>query len=189
MEYVAEKHFESQSQNNRPGARKTALTPPRRRQASGFVFLRPIPAGGYNRPMQRSFSIFLHSDRYDRVYQAVNLLAAASSMGRHCHLFLFYASLASYMDGSWDDVNASGIDARPETAATLTRNLELAGGPSLYDVVRMAKREQGGLQVVACSTSVQRLGLEPADVGEKVDQIAGLTTMLEIAADGQSLYI
>lgn len=135
--------------------------------------------------------IFLHSSTHDRLFQAANLLLTASSMGQECHLFLFYGALATYVDGSWDDTGLAPEAQALDWGRTLTRSFDLADTPSLYDVVRMARDERGGLTVYACSTSMKMLGLEPAGVRQNgVDEIVGHATMLEIASrTHQVLYI
>lgn len=134
--------------------------------------------------------IFLHSATYDRLFQAANLLVTASSMGRPCYLFLFYGALATYVDGSWDDVAVDVPEGAPRWARVLARSFELSDSPSLYELVEMARKETGGLTVCACSTSTALLGLDPAEVGRRVDQIIGHAAMLEIASTtDQVLYI
>ena len=134
--------------------------------------------------------IFLHSSSYDRLFQAANLLVTASSMGAPCYLFLFYGALATYVDGSWDDVALTPPDSSLPWAKTMARSFELADTPSLYELLMMARRESGGLKVCACSTSMNMLALEPSDVGKKVDQIIGHAAMLDIAGrTDQVLYI
>ena len=140
--------------------------------------------------MSSPLVIFLHGSTYDRLFQASNLLVTASSMGQPCFLFLFYGALATYVDGSWDDVAPVNADETIEWAGTLSRSFALADTPSLYELLDMAKKEKGGLTVCACSTSINLLGLDPGVVGEKVDQVVGHAAMLDIAADSnQVLYI
>jgi peroxiredoxin family protein len=138
--------------------------------------------------VQSVLTIFLHSSRYDRVYQAVNLVHTACSMGWRCHLFLFYEALASFADGSWDEVNLAGKDAGANTAADelaastlgkLQRGFELSNAPSLYHTLDAARSD--GCLVCACSASVKLLGLDPRDIKERLDEIVGLPTMLQIA--------
>ena len=149
-------------------------------------------AAPYTPDMSSRFVIFLHSSRYDRVYQATNLLLTASSMGSQCYLFLFYEALATFMDNSWDDIESMtrGESSAGEWAKTLQRNFELSGSPSPYNILEMARKETGGLKICACSTSMKMLGLEPADVKKRVDEIIGLATMLDLSSDtNQILYI
>jgi peroxiredoxin family protein len=134
--------------------------------------------------------IFLHSTSYDRLFQAANLLMTASSMGRKCYLFLFYGALATFVDGSWDDTTLDPGQADLDWGKTLARSFELSDAPSLYEVIDMARKEAGGLTICACSTSMNMLGLEPAVVRSRVDEIVGHATMLEIASrTSQVLYI
>jgi peroxiredoxin family protein len=140
--------------------------------------------------MREPLVIFLHSSTYDRLFQAANLLVTASSMGQPCYLFLFYGALATYIDGSWDQVSVQTHDASLDWAATLARSFELTDTPSLYELIDMAREESGGLTVCACSTSMNLLGLEPAAVRKKADQIIGHAAMLDIASSSkQVLYI
>ena len=137
--------------------------------------------------MPENFTIFLHSCAYDRIYQAVNMLLAASSSGRRCHLFLFYQALAAYVADAWDRTGTSG-DSRWDEA--IAKAFELANAPSLYKILDMARNETGGVLVYACSASVRFLGLDPAGVKKKVDEIIGLSTMLDLSSrGGPVLYV
>lgn len=146
--------------------------------------------------MQNTLTLFLHSARYDRVFQAVNLLQTACSMEWRGNLFLFYEALASFMDGGWDDINlAGGVDDgepyQPEGIRDasplhlLQRGFELSNTPSPYETLALAR--EAGCVVCACSASVKLLGFEPRAVKERVDEIIGLPTMLQIA--GKSTHV
>jgi peroxiredoxin family protein len=148
--------------------------------------------------MTKPLVIFLHSDSYDRVYQAVNMILTAASADRKCYLFLFYHALGAYLSGDWDDLRvapwgsrrADGRGEAPPWARVLERSFEAANVPSLYELLTRAKQYDGEVMVYACSNSVQYLKLEPAEVKERVDEIVGLTTMLEISSGScQVLYI
>jgi peroxiredoxin family protein len=138
--------------------------------------------------MKSGLAIFLHSHSYDRVYQAVSMVLSASSLGWPSHLFLFYQALASYIDGTWDDIR---IGAGPGDSATgLEKGFEAANLPSLYEMLEKAREEEGGLRIYACSASVRVTGADLAVVREHVDDIVGLTSMLKIADTvNQVLYI
>jgi len=141
--------------------------------------------------MDRPLAIFLHSARYDRIYQAASLLLTAASLGRKGYLFLFYDALATCVNGRWDDPEGlldAPAGARP-WVETLRRSFALSDSPSPYEILEMARAEPGGLTVCACSTSTKLLGLDPREVRERVDEIVGHATMLDLAADAQILYI
>lgn len=117
-------------------------------------------------------------------------------MGRKCYLFLFFHALASHVTGGWDEIvvrEFTESETAPEGwgrwVEALERNLEAANTPSLYHILERAKQGSGGVRVCACSASVQFLGLEPAVVRQRVGDIVGLSTMLDVARDCQILYI
>jgi peroxiredoxin family protein len=148
--------------------------------------------------MSRPLVVYLHSDAYDRVYQAVNTIATAASAGRRCYLLLFYHALGAFMADAWDDMRIGSSAGRrtddagdsPQWYRTLDRSFEMANIPSLYDLLEQARESEGELFVYACSNSTRFLGLEPADVKKRVDEIVGLATMLEISSeDCQVLYL
>lgn len=134
-------------------------------------------------------AVFLHGHGYDRVYQAVNILLAASSMGTKCYLFLFYGALATYIEGSWDDTGSLDRPDSPQWQSQLKRGFDMSDTPGLYSLLDRAREEPGGLTVCACSASTRLLALEPTTVTSKVDQIVGLTTMLDLSKDAQVFYI
>jgi peroxiredoxin family protein len=148
--------------------------------------------------MSSPLVIFLHSDSYDRVYQAVNMILTAASAGRKCYLFLFYHALGAYMSGEWDNLKVApsagrctdNFEEAPPWAQTLKQSFEVANTPSLYEMLARAKETGGEVALYACSNSVQYLDLDPADVKGRVDEIVGLVTMLEISSQScQVLYI
>lgn len=135
--------------------------------------------------------VFLHSSRYDKVYQAVSIILTASSMGRPCRLFLFLEALGSFVAGTWDEVGE-----REEGTASggweekVRKGFEESNYPSLYDMLSSARQEAGGVEIYACSNSVKVLGLDPAEVRRKVDEVIGLPTMLQLAGSAKHvLYI
>lgn len=133
--------------------------------------------------------VFLHDARYDRVYQAVSLVATAARMDRAAYLCLFYDALASFVAGTWDDPQAprTAEDTAPGRAALLC-NFARSGGPAPGEI--LADARAAGARLFACSTSLRMLDLDPADVAPRVDAIVGLATMLEAAGDGAvALYL
>lgn len=134
-------------------------------------------------------AVFLHSHQYDRTYQAVNILLGASSMGKKCYLFLFYGALATYIEGVWDETGSLDRPDSPEWQKRLKNGFDMSDTPSLHSLLDRTKDEPGGLTICACSASTRILGLEPSDVTRKVDQIVGLTTMLDLSKDAQVFYI
>ena len=136
------------------------------------------------------------------------MILTAAAMGWPCHLFLFHGALASYMAGTWDEQNittsvrepegspessrsptatapksGSPIAALPDWMEKLQGGFETGNFPSLYEMLEKAAGESGGLKILACSTSCRLLELDLAAVREKVDEIVGLPTMMQIAGE------
>jgi peroxiredoxin family protein len=133
--------------------------------------------------------VFLHDARYDRVYQAVSLVAAASHMGRPAYLCLFYDALASLVGGTWDDVaTLRADDGDPPWRVALALGFAHHEGPLPTEILAAARAE--GCKVFACTTSVRMMDLDPVDVAPKVDAMLELADMLELAGEGAlTLYI
>jgi peroxiredoxin family protein len=72
-------------------------------------------------------------------------------------------------------------DHTPPWAGQLQASFEQGNFPSLYEMLEKARQETGGVQVCACSASCKTLGLDLTSVRDKVDEIVGLPTMLQIA--------
>lgn len=132
--------------------------------------------------MKPSLAVFLHSHTYDRIYQATALLATASSMGWSCHLFLFYGALASFVSGTWDEVDLGAAGNNPPSwHADLQAGFESSNLPSPSELLHKAAGDAGGVKVFACSGSCRVLGYQPDEIRERVDGIVGLHTMMQIA--------
>ena len=68
-------------------------------------------------------------------------------------------------------------------------NPENTYGVSVPDLRKLA-RETGKVRLLACSASVQYLGLELEDTARKVDEVVGLATILRVAQDAaEVIYI
>jgi len=133
--------------------------------------------------------VFLHDARYDRVYQAVSLVATAVRMGRPATLCLFYDALGSFIAGHWDDVETlhpEGDD--PPWRVALALGLARHEGPPPTEILAAARAQ--GCKLLACSTSVRILDLDPVDVAPRVDAMVDLATMLQAAGEGATvLYL
>ena len=132
--------------------------------------------------MKPPFVIFLHSADYERVYQAVSMIATATAMGRPAYLFLFYDALGALVRDGWTSLRSS-----EERRGRMFSSINT---PELLQILDGARESVGGVQVAACSTSVRILELETETVRRRVDEIVGLVTMLEISGEAwQSLYL
>ncbi|MFN0063878.1 MAG: DsrE family protein [Myxococcaceae bacterium] len=116
-------------------------------------------------------AIFLHAGEYDRVHQGLSIAAAASSSGRNVDVFFFWGALRRLADNQLETP-----DFKDEE---LNDRFERRGIPTANALLRSAA-ETGRLRTYACSGSLQALGLNPQDVAQRVDQVIGWTSILQI---------
>lgn len=91
-------------------------------------------------------------------------------------LALFFAALAAWVEGRWDDPAPAEV-VTPERLAAVDH-------PPLTDLLAPA-RESGALRLYACSASARILGLANADVQARVDALAGWPTFHRLAREAE----
>jgi peroxiredoxin family protein len=115
------------------------------------------------------------------------LVAGAAALGKPVHVFLQYWAL--------DAFRAARIDADHGLAPEAGRAgreavdaLRAAGQASWATTLRQAK-ELGGVDIAACSLSMDLLRLEPGDLDPLVDGVEGVAAFFLEAGDGQVVFI
>lgn len=127
---------------------------------------------------KKRFVIFAHSGTYDKLYQIVTLAITAASMGRETYIFLFFWALKRFVNEEFDPARlAAECGAEGEK---LLKRMQAINPISLKELLRDV-RAMGNLKVYACTGAVKLMELEESQVRTKVDDILGLTTLLEIA--------
>jgi peroxiredoxin family protein len=122
-------------------------------------------------------ALLLLSGGRDKLVAALNVAAGALAMGREVSLFLSWEPLLRLAEGTLDDAPL------PPALAAAARTL--AGQPPLGDMLATLRGQ--GLAVYACTNTLGALGIDQADLEQKVDEFAGVATFLELAAGGQVL--
>lgn len=127
---------------------------------------------------KKKFIIFAHSGTYDKLYQIITLAITAASMGRETYIFLFFWALKRFVDEEFDPARlATECGAEGER---LLKRMQEFHPVSLKELLRDV-RAMGNLKVYACTGAVKLMELEESVVRTRVDDILGLTTLLEIA--------
>lgn len=116
--------------------------------------------------------VFFHSGAWDAVHQGLSIAAAAVSSGREAELYFFWWALERLAKGQLDE---------PDLREDVADQLERRGVPTLRALLT-AVRESGNATLFACSGSLAAVGLTPADLEGKVDQITGWTAILQRTA-------
>jgi peroxiredoxin family protein len=137
--------------------------------------------------MDDPLNVVLFSGTDDKLQAAAVLTAGAAALGKPVNLFLQYWALDAFradrIDADHGLAPEAGIDGRAAVDA-----LRQAGQASWAETMRQAK-SLGGVDIQACSLSMDLLRLEPIDLDPLVDGVEGVTAFYLNAGDGQVVFI
>ena len=137
--------------------------------------------------MDQTLSLVLFSGTDDKLNAAAVLTAGAAAIGRPVHLFLQYWALDAFRA----DRIAADHGLAPEAGAAgqaAVKALAAAGQAPWHTTLRQAK-ELGGVEVQACSLSMDLLHITESDLDPLVDGVEGVTAFWLAAGDGQVVFI
>ena len=125
--------------------------------------------------MDEPINLVLFSGTDDRLQAAAVLAAGAAALGKPVNIFLQYWALDAFRA----DRIARDHGLAPEAGTD---------GRGAVDTLRQAK-ELGGVDIQACSLSMDLLRLEEADLDPLVDGVEGVTAFYLNAGEGQLVFI
>jgi peroxiredoxin family protein len=128
---------------------------------------------------KKKFIIFAHSGTYDKLYQTITMAITAASMGKETYIFLFFWALKKFVNEEFDVTKLSTEFG--EEGSQLSKRMRELNSISLKEILGEV-RKMGNLKIYACTAAVKLMGLEEKTVKSKVDDIIGLTTILDIAS-------
>lgn len=137
--------------------------------------------------MEQPLNLVLFSGTDDKLQAAAVLTAGAAALGRPVHVFLQYWALDALRADRVGRDHGLAPEAGAEGRAAVDR-LREAGQASWADTLRQAK-ELGGVDIQACSLSMDLLRLQPGDLDPLVDGVEGVTAFFIEAGDGQIVFI
>lgn len=135
--------------------------------------------------MKDSLSLVLFSGTADKLHAAATLAAGASAMGRPVNVLLQYWALDAFRADRIDIDHGLAYDAQAPGSSSPVNGV--AAIPWL-ETFRMAK-ELGDVSILACSGSLEVLGLDVSTMDPLVDTSGGIASFLMAAEDGQILFI
>ncbi len=137
--------------------------------------------------MTQPLNLVLFSGTDDKLQAAAVLTAGAAALGQPVNVFLQYWALDAFRA----DRIAADHGLAPEAGAegrVAVDDLRLAGQASWAETLRQAK-DLGGVDIEACSLSMDLLHLDPTDLDPLVDGVEGVTAFFLNAGDGQVVFI
>jgi peroxiredoxin family protein len=137
--------------------------------------------------MDEPINLVLFSGTDDRLQAAAVLAAGAVALGKPVNIFLQYWALDAFRadriardHGLAAEAGAAGREA--------VDALRQAGQASWADTLRQAK-ELGGIDIQACSLSMDLLRIEQDELDPLVDGVEGVTAFYLNAGEGQLVFI
>ena len=135
--------------------------------------------------MSDILSIVLFSGTEDKLHTAGTLAVGAAAMDRPVNILLMYWALDAFRADRIEKDHGLAYDAaRPRFNEPVDR----VGDIPWLETFRQAK-EIGDVTVLACSGSLEVLGIDVASLDPLVDSSGGIATFLVAAEGGQILFI
>jgi peroxiredoxin family protein len=137
--------------------------------------------------MDESLNLVLFSGTDDKLQAAAVLTAGAAALGKPVNVFLQYWALDAFRADRISADHGLAPEAGAEGRAAVD-GLRAAGQVSWAETLRQAK-ELGGVEIQACSLSMDLLHLESTDLDPLVDGVEGVTAFYLNAGEGQVVFI
>lgn len=135
--------------------------------------------------MNPSLSLVLFSGTGDKLHAAGTIAAGAAAMGRQVNVLLMYWALDAFRADRIGKDHGLAYDAvRPR----FDEPVQGVGDIPWLETFRQAK-EIGDITILACSGSLEVLGIDAAELDPLVDSSGGIASFLMAAEDGQILFI
>ncbi len=137
--------------------------------------------------MDESINIVVFSGTEDKLQAVAVMAAGAAALGKPVNLFLQYWGLEAFSKAKI----GADLGLAPEAGAAGRAKVDAlakAGQAPWHETLRQAK-EIGGIDIEACSLSMDVLGLEEDDLDPLVDGVEGVTAFYLNAGDGRIFFI
>ena len=137
--------------------------------------------------MEAPLNLVLFSGTDDKLTAAAVLASGAAALGQEVHVFLQYWALDAFRADRIDRDHGLAPEAGAAGRVAVDA-LRKAGQAAWSDTFRMAK-ELGGVDIQACSLSMDLLGIEQAALDPLVDGVEGVASFFIAAEGGQVVFI
>jgi peroxiredoxin family protein len=137
--------------------------------------------------MDEPINFVAFSGTDDKLQALAVMTAGAAALGQQVNIFLQYWALDAFSKARIGLDHGLAPEAGPEGRAKVDA-ITKAGQASWADTLRMAK-ELGGVDIQACSLSMDVLGLDEPDLDPLVDGVEGVTAFYLAAGDGRIVFI
>jgi peroxiredoxin family protein len=137
--------------------------------------------------MEAPLNLVLFSGTDDKLQAAAVLTAGAAALGKPVNIFLQYWALDAFRADRIDHDHGLAPEAGAEGRRRVDA-LAAAGQAPWAATLRQAK-DLGGVDIQACSLSMDLLHIGPTDLDPLVDGVEGVTAFYLNAGDGHVVFI
>ncbi len=131
-------------------------------------------------PEKKKLALIVHSGTLDKLYCAFILGSTATTMGWEAHLYFTFWGLQALVKGAMDKAGLPSDYKQMEKP--MAESLKRMKYPTPYDLLKRMK-SSGLLTIYACTPSMEMFGIKKEQLIPEVDQMAGATTFLNVAAE------
>jgi peroxiredoxin family protein len=136
---------------------------------------------------EQPLNLVLFSGTDDKLEAAAVLTAGAAALGKPVNVFLQYWALDAFRTDRIARDHGLAPEAGTEGRIAVNQ-LRAAGQASWAETLRQAK-DLGGVEIQACSLSMDLLHLDQSDLDPLVDGVEGVTAFYLNAGEGQVVFI
>jgi peroxiredoxin family protein len=137
--------------------------------------------------VDESLNLVVFSGTDDKLQAVAVLAAGAAALGKPVNLFLQYWALDAFTKAKIGRDHGLAPEAGAEGRVAVDA-LAKAGQAPWAETLRQAK-DIGGVDIQACSLSMDLLHLEESDLDPLVDGVEGVTSFYLNAGEGQIVFI
>ena len=137
--------------------------------------------------MNEPLNLVLFSGTDDKLQAAAVLTAGAAALGQPVNVFLQYWALDAFTKAKIGRDHGLAPEAGAEGRHKVDA-LARAGQAPWAETLRQAK-DLGGVDIEACSLSMDLLGIEETDLDPLVDGVEGVTAFYLNAGAGQIVFV
>jgi peroxiredoxin family protein len=129
---------------------------------------------------KKKLALIVHSGTLDKLYCAFILGSTATTMGWEVHLYFTFWGLTAIVKGAMEKAGLPGDYKQMENQ--MRERLKQMNYPTPYELLKRMK-ESGLVKIYACTPTMQMFNIKKEELIPEVDQMAGASTFLDVAAD------
>ncbi|MGA2681704.1 MAG: DsrE/DsrF/DrsH-like family protein [Candidatus Bathyarchaeia archaeon] len=129
---------------------------------------------------KKKLALIVHSGTLDKLYCAFILGSTATTMGWEVHLYFTFWGLTAIVKGAMEKAGLPGDYKQMENQ--MRERLKQMKYPTPYELLKRMK-ESGLVKIYACTPTMQMFNIKKEELIPEVDQMAGASTFLDVAAD------